>query len=158
MPDFSMALNTMAVLGEADTPQFASIHSSLFSAPSDAAPCGLTDLEVIFSIYTATQLSCQAATKSNNPCYNISQRSCSLQVPHHQSLGTKTDPQRMGCSQELRAFDNGIAFPAEHVAFTKQHAVDPRTGEELQFGPAMAEKAIGVDLPALRKLFADITR
>ena len=65
----------------------------------------------------------------------------------------------MGCSQEPRAYDHGMVVPVENrIAFMTQHAIDPRTGEELRFGPAMAVKAVGVDLPALRKLFADFKR
>jgi len=37
-----------------------------------------------------------------------------------------------------------------------QHAIDPRTGAEMRYGPAMADKAVGIELPGLRQLFADI--
>ena len=50
---------------------------------------------------------------------------------------------------------------AEHRGLTHtnaQHAIDPRTGAEMRYGPAMADKAVGIDLPALRQLFADIKR
>ena len=50
---------------------------------------------------------------------------------------------------------------AEHRGLTRanaQHAIDPRTGAEMRYGPAMADKAVGIDLPALRQLFADIKR
>ena len=39
-----------------------------------------------------------------------------------------------------------------------QHAIDPRTGAEMRYGPAMADKAVGIELPGLRQLFADIKR
>ena len=83
-----------------------------------------------------------------------------LQVPHHHSLGARAEPQRAGCLPNIYdscALYRRTVFPVEtRIATKTQHAIDPRTGEELRFGPAMAEKAIGVDLPALRKLFADI--
>ena len=66
----------------------------------------------------------------------------------------------MDCLQELqdsRVLKCGVIYPVSSRTVTAtQHAIDPRTGEELRFGPAMAEKAVGVDMPALRKLFADI--
>ncbi len=39
-----------------------------------------------------------------------------------------------------------------------QHAIDPRTGAAMRYGPAMADKAVGIELPGLRQLFADITQ
>ena len=41
---------------------------------------------------------------------------------------------------------------------TTQYAIDPRTGAEMRYGPAMADKAVGIELPGLRQLFADIQR
>ena len=46
IPEFDRALQAVSLIGEADTPHFASVHSSLFSAPSDAIPCGVTGWEV----------------------------------------------------------------------------------------------------------------
>ena len=98
---------------------------------------------------------------------DVSYRSCrlvhelsSLQATQKYRLSATAEADRMRCLPELHdscVHSCEIVLPIEaRIATTSQVAIDPRTGEELRFGPAMAEKAIGVDLPALRKLFADI--
>ena len=47
IPYFAKALQAVSLPGDADTPHFASIHSSLFSAPSSAAPYGDPQSEVM---------------------------------------------------------------------------------------------------------------
>lgn len=85
-----------------------------------------------------------------------------LQVPRSHNRGASYDKRSvefMPMIPSRNPLHTG-STSAEHRAVKRtnaqRHAIDPRTGAEMRYGPAMADKAVGIELPALRRLFADI--
>lgn len=87
-----------------------------------------------------------------------------LQVPRSHNSGGSYEQHRAGSTPMIPSRNAFHTDPtnADHIAVTRtnaqRHAIDPRTGAEMRYGPAMLDKAVGIELPALRQLFADIKR